>query len=1089
MRPYAIGLDVGITSVGWATLALDEKETPCGIIGMGSRIFDAAEQPKTGESLAAPRREARSSRRRLRRHRHRNERIRALIVRQGVISAEELTSLFDGALDDIYELRVKALDCKITDEELARILIHISQRRGFKSNRKKASTKEDGAILEAVNENKRRMQEKGYRTVAELLLRDDAFLEHKRNKGGNYITTVTRDMVADEVKAIFEAQRKFGNATAATALEDEYLEILLGQRSFDEGPGGNSPYGGSQIERMIGKCTFFPEEPRAAKATYSFEYFTLLEKINHLRLIANGSSEELTSEQRNAIIRLAHETADLNYGKIRKAIGMQPEQRFNMIRYSADKSVEEIEKKEKFNFLKAYHEMRKAFDRVSKGSFAMVSSSKRNAIGSVLSIYKTSENIRTKLTEAGLEAAEIDIAEEIGSFSKFGHLSVKACDMLIPFLEKGMKYSDACAAAGIDFKGHSDNERSHLLHPTQDDYADITSPVVKRAVSQTIKVINAIIRKQGCSPTYINIELAREMAKDFKERNKLKKENDENRARNERLLERIKKEYGKSNPTGLDLVKLKLYEEQQGVCAYSIKQMSLERLFEPNYAEIDHIIPYSISFDDSYKNKVLVLTEENRNKGNRLPLQYLTGQRRDNFIVWVNSSVRNYRKKQNLLKEGFTAEDEKKFIERNLQDTKTMSRFLYNYINDNLEFAESTCGRKKKVTAVNGAVTSYMRKRWGINKIREDGDLHHAVDAVVIACTTDRMIQQVSRYSAYRECHYTQTDFSSIAVDPETGEVVQEFPYPWPQFRKELEARLAKDPARVINDLKLPFYMNSGEKLPEPLFVSRMPKRKVTGAAHKDTIKSAKALYDGYAIVKRSLTDLKLNKFNEIDNYYMPQSDTLLYEALKAQLLKFDGDAKKAFAEPFHKPKSDGTPGPIVNKVKLREPTTLNVSVHGGKGVADNDSMVRIDVFNANGKYYLVPIYIADTLKDTLPSRAITAHKPYSEWPEMDEKNFVFSLYPNDLIKVSHKKGIKLTKTQKESTLPDNMESKSFFLYYVGTNISTGALSCINHDNSYGIGGLGAKTLESLEKYTVDVLGEYHKVGKEVRQPFNIKRG
>lgn len=139
--------------------------------------------------------------------------------------------------------------------------------------------------------------------------------------------------------------------------------------------------------------------------------------------------------------------------------------------------------------------------------------------------------------------------------------------MLIPFLEKGMKYSDACAAAGIDFKGHSDNERSHLLHPTQDDYADITSPVVKRAVSQTIKVINAIIRKQGCSPTYINIELAREMAKDFKERNKLKKENDENRARNERLLERIKKEYGKSNPTGLDLVKLKLYEEQQGVCA------------------------------------------------------------------------------------------------------------------------------------------------------------------------------------------------------------------------------------------------------------------------------------------------------------------------------------------------------------------------------------------------------------------------------------------------------------------------------------------------------------------------------------------
>lgn len=176
------------------------------------------------------------------------------------------------------------------------------------------------------------------------------------------------------------------------------------------------------------------------------------------------------------------------------------------------------------------------------------------------------------------------------------------------------------------------------------------------------------------------------------------------------MLERIRTEYGKNNPTGLDLVKLRLYEEQSGVCMYSLKQMSLEKLFEPNYAEVDHIVPYSISFDDSRKNKVLVLTEENRNKGNRLPLQYLKGRRREDFIVWVNNNVKDYRKRRLLLKEELTAEDESGFKERNLQDTKTMSRFLLNYIADNLEFAESTRGRKKKVTAVNGAVTAYMRK-------------------------------------------------------------------------------------------------------------------------------------------------------------------------------------------------------------------------------------------------------------------------------------------------------------------------------------------------------------------------------------------
>lgn len=1084
MRPYAIGLDIGITSVGWAALALDEKELPCGIIGMGSRIFDAAEQPKTGESLAAPRREARSNRRRLRRHRHRNERIRALLLTHTVLSDDKLSRLFEGELDDIYQLRVDALDRNVTNEELARILIHISQRRGFKSNRKKVSTKEDGAILEAVNENKRRMEEKGYRTVAEMLLLDETFSDHKRNKGGNYITTVTRDMVADETKAIFQAQRELGNDVASTALEEDYFEILLGQRSFDEGPGGNSPYTGNQIERMIGHCTFFPEELRAAKATYSFEYFTLLEKINNIRLISNGVSVELTPAQRQNLIELAHETADLNYAKIRKVIGVLPEQRFNILHYSSEQSTNETEKKEKLNCLRAYHEMRKAFEKVSKGSFALFPTSKRNAIGTVLTIYKTSGKIREKLAEAGLNENEIDIAESIGSFSKFGHLSVKACDMLIPFLEQGKKYNEACEMVGIDFKSHISSQREYLLHPTEADYADITSPVVKRAVSQTIKVLNAIIREQGCSPTFINIELAREMAKDFRERKQIEKENNDNRAKNEKLLDRIKSEYGISNPTGLDLVKMKLYEEQQGVCAYSLRQISFEKLFEPNYAEIDHIIPYSISFDDSYKNKVLVLAEENRNKGNRLPMQYLTGQRRDDFVVWVNSSVRNYRKKQNLLKECISEEDKNKFIERNLQDTKTMSRFLYNYINDNLEFAESGCGRKKKVTAVSGSVTSYMRKRWGITKIREDGDLHHAVDAVVIACTTDRLIQQVSRYSAYRESRYILTDFSSIAVDPTTGEVVQQFPYPWPQFRKELEARLCNNPARAIYDLKLPFYMSSGEPLPKPLFVSRMPKHKVTGAAHKDTIKSPKLLDEGHTVVRRALKDLKL-KDGEIENYYMPQSDTLLYNALKEQLIRFNGDAKKAFAEPFHKPKNDGTPGPIVNKVKLCEPTTLNVSVHGGKGVADNDSMVRVDVFKVEGDgYYFVPIYIADTLKPQLPNRACVAFKASSEWKEMKDSNYLFSLYPNDLIKVTHKNVLKLSRVLKGGSLPASCEKKSELMYFKCANIASAVFSCINHDNTYEVKSLGIKTLECLEKYTVDVLGNFHKVEKEVRQAF-----
>ena len=1088
MRSYAIGLDIGITSVGWAAVALDDKENPCGILDMGSRIFDAAEQPKTGASLAAPRRETRSARRRLRRRRHRKERIRMLLLREGLLTEAELEGLFLGELEDIYALRVKALDEPIEKRAFARILLHLAQRRGFRSNRKGEASKEDGKLLEAVSENEKRMAEGAYRTVGEMLFRDPAFREQKRNKSGEYRTTVSRDMVEQEVHEIFAAQRAHGAAYASEELEAAYLDILLSQRSFDEGPGGDSPYGGSQIERMIGKCTFYPQEPRAARACYSFEYFSLLQKVNHIRLVKNGEAMPLSTEQRRQLIELAHKTADLNFAKIRKALDIPADCRFNAVPYRTESDGDAAEKKEKFNYLRACHSIRTAIDRNGKGRFALLTTEQRDAIGTVLTLYKSGERIRQELEKAGIEACDVEALESLGGFSKTGHISLRACRDLIPYLEQGMNYNEACDAAGFQFRGHADTERSVLLHPREEDLEDITSPVVRRAVSQTVKVINAIIRRYGQSPTFLNIELAREMAKDFSERKTLEKEMKENRAKNERAMERIRSEYGKHNATGLDLVKLKLYEEQGGVCAYSQKQMSLARLFEPNYAEVDHIIPYSLSFDDSYRNKVLVLTEENRNKGNRLPLQYLTGQRRDDFIVWVNSSVRDYRKKQKLLKERITPEDEKQFKERNLQDTKTMARFLMNYIGDHLLFAPSVRGRKKRVTAVNGAVTAYMRKRWGITKIREDGDLHHAVDALVIVCTTDAMIQQVSRYAIYRECRYMQAETGSLAVDERTGEVLREFPYPWPWFRRELEARLSRDPAKLIREWKIPFYYESGLPLPGPLFVSRMPRRKVTGAAHKDTVKSPKALDEGCLVVKRPLSDLKL-KDGEIENYYMPGSDRLLYEALKARLAAFGGDGAKAFAEPFHKPRRDGTPGPVVKKVKLWEPTTLNVEVRGGVGAADNDSMVRIDVFHVEDDgYYFVPIYVADTLKPELPNRACIQRKPYSEWKPMKEENFVFSLYPNDLFRISSRKGVKLSKTNKDSSLPDYYETKTELMYFISAGIAIASIACRNHDNTYEKKSLGIKTLEKLEKYTVDVLGEYHKVEKERRLPFTGKR-
>src|SRR5699024_1325385 len=113
--------------------------------------FPGAEHPKTGESLATPRRMARSMRRRTRRKALRKQDLYQLMEQSGLAGRQELSALFEaGHLEDIYALRTRALDEPVTPQEFARILLHLMQRRGFKSNRRADNSKEDGALLQAV---------------------------------------------------------------------------------------------------------------------------------------------------------------------------------------------------------------------------------------------------------------------------------------------------------------------------------------------------------------------------------------------------------------------------------------------------------------------------------------------------------------------------------------------------------------------------------------------------------------------------------------------------------------------------------------------------------------------------------------------------------------------------------------------------------------------------------------------------------------------------------------------------------------------------------------------------------------------------
>ena len=154
---YTIGLDIGIASVGWAVINEDKSR----IEDLGVRVFKKAEEPD-GKSLNLARREARGSRRRIRRRATRMQKVKELLVKYNLVSEKELETLYiiTETTPDVYELRAKGLDRLLSRQEFARVLTNIAKRRGYKSNRKiDEEDKEVGKLSKGTIENKRILHE------------------------------------------------------------------------------------------------------------------------------------------------------------------------------------------------------------------------------------------------------------------------------------------------------------------------------------------------------------------------------------------------------------------------------------------------------------------------------------------------------------------------------------------------------------------------------------------------------------------------------------------------------------------------------------------------------------------------------------------------------------------------------------------------------------------------------------------------------------------------------------------------------------------------------------------------------------------
>lgn len=1035
---YILGLDLGIASVGWAVVEIDNDEDPIRLIDLGVRTFERAEVPKTGESLALSRRLARSTRRLIRRRAYRLLLAKRLFKREGMLTQSDLDK---GLPNQVWQLRLEGLERQLSAIEWSAVLLHLLKHRGYLSQRKnesKTDNKELGALLSGVNQNHQLLQSESYRTPAELAVRK--FVEeegHIRNQRGSYTHTFNRLDLLTELNLLFVTQRNLGNPYATDVLQQKIVDLLMWQKPA---------LSGEAILKMLGKCTFEPSEYKAAKSTYSAERFVWLTKLNNLRILENGTERSLTNDERLLLINQPYEKAKLTYAQVKKILELPEQAIFKNLNYTK----EDVESKTTFMELKAWHAIRKVLESNGLKTEWQGLASKPallDEIGTAFSVYKTDDDI-TKYLENKLPSSVLSVLLENLNFDKFIQLSLKSLQKILPLMEQGKRYDEACREIYGDHYGQKNQKEDIFLPVIPAD--EIRNPIVLRTLSQARKVINGIVRKYG-SPARVHIETARELGKSFKERNEIKKRQEENRGERERAVQKFKEYFPDffSEPKAKDILKLRLYEQQHGKCLYSGKELDITRLNEKGYVEIDHALPFSRTWDDSFNNKVLVLANENQDKSNRTPYEWLGGKensvRWKNFIALVMGSRFSYSKKQRILTQKL---DENGFIERNLNDTRYVARYLFNYISNNMKLLGKG---KRRVFASNGQITALLRSRWGLSKVREDNDRHHALDAIVVACSTVSMQQKITRFVRFEE----MDPFKGERIDKETGEVISlHFPEPWKYFRQDVNIRVFDDNPKTALEKMLPDRPEANHEFVQPLFVSRAPTRKMSGQGHMETIKSAKRLSEGVSVLKVLLTQLKPNL---LENMVNREREIDLYNGLKMRLAEFNNDPLKAFEQPFYK-----KGGQQVKSIRVEQVQKSGVLVRENTGVADNanGSMVRVDVFRKNGKFFLVPIYTWQAAKGILPNKAVIQGKNESEWEDMDESAvFKFSLFPNDLIEL---------KTKKER----------FFGYYAGLNRHTGGLNIKTHDTDKTQGkngtfeGLGVKVAISFEKYQIDELGK-----------------
>ena len=841
MSKHVLGLDLGVGSIGWCLIALDAQGDPAEILGMGSRVVPLNNATKAIEAFNAgaaftanqERTARRTMRRGFARYQLRRYRLRRELEKVGMLPDAALIQL---PLLELWELRERAATAgeRLTLPELGRVLCHINQKRGYRHVKSDAA-----AIVGDEGEKKKKDSNSAY--LAGIRANDEKLRDEHKTVGQYFAEQLRKDQsesptggISYRIKdQIFSRQRyidEYDQIMAAQRvyypdiLTDEFIRMLRDEVIFMQRPL-------KSCKHLVSLCEFEKQEkvmrvqqddgkggrqlverrvkfgPKVApKSSPLFQLCRIYEAVNNIRLIRpDGSPRDITPEERAKIVAHLQSSASLSFAVLKKllkekaliadqltsksglkgnstrvalAAALQPYPQYHHLL--------DMELETRMMTVQLTDE---ETGEVTEREVAVVTDSYVRqplyCLWHILySIEERDAMRRALIMQLGMKEEDLDggLLDQLYRLdfvkSGYGNKSAKFICKLLPQLQQGLGYSEACAAVGYRHSNSPTSEeiteRTLLEKIPLLQRNELRQPLVEKILNQMINLVNALKAEYGVDE--VRVELARELKMSREERERMAEGNRRREKENKAIAEKIQ-ECGLF-PTKSRIRKYMLWEEAGEKCLYCGQILTLSQCLNGDDMEVEHIIPKSVLYDDSYGNKTCACRRCNKEKGNRTALEYIRAKGWEaEYMERINGLLDkkaiSYSKHQRLrwLKEDIPSD----FLERQLRLTQYISRQAMAILQQGI----------RRVSASEGGVTARLRSLWGYDDILHTLNLdrydsmgetecvsregetteklrikdwskrkdhrHHAIDALIVASTRQGYIQRLNRVSSESE--------------------------------------------------------------------------------------------------------------------------------------------------------------------------------------------------------------------------------------------------------------------------------------------------------------------------------------------------